>query len=98
MRPCRLCYPFEHLPVKSRHTTITDADYLGARSIIDGHHKLIIQEKKGKTMTELYDLKIDPAEKNDLGAQQPERVAQLKADLKKWQDSVLESLLGKDYR
>jgi arylsulfatase A-like enzyme len=84
--------------INLRHTAITAADYKGARSFIDGTHKLILREKKDETIAELYDLAADPAEKNDISAQNPERVTQLKAALRQWQDSVLKSLLGNDYR
>lgn len=84
--------------INLRHAAITEADYKGARSFIDGTHKLILRDKKDQTIAELYDLAADPAEKNDISAQNPERVTQLKAALRKWQDSVLQSLLGNDYR
>lgn len=84
--------------INLRYTAITEADYQGARSYIDGRHKLILREKKNETIAELYDLKADPAEKNDISAQHPELIQKLKVDLRKWQDSVLQSLMGKDYR
>lgn len=84
--------------INLRHAAITEADYKGARSFIDGTHKLILRDKKDQTIAELYDLAADPAEKNDISAQNPGRVMQLKAALRKWQDSVLQSLLGNDYR
>ncbi len=84
--------------INLRYTAITEADYHGARSYIDGRHKLILRDKKNETITELYDLNADPAEKNDISAQHPELIRKLSADLRKWQDSVLQSLMGKDYR
>ncbi len=76
---------------------ITEADYLGPRSIIEGDHKLVLREKKGETSIELFDLKTDPAEKNNLHDQQPELTRKLQADLRQWQESVLKSLTGADY-
>jgi arylsulfatase A-like enzyme len=84
--------------INLRYTAINEADYHGARSYIDGRHKLILREKKNETIAELYDLQADPAEKNDISAQQPELIQKLKVDLRKWQESVLQSLMGKDYR
>ena len=80
------------------HPEITAADYLGDRSIIEGDHKLIIQEKKnGKQVAELYDLITDPAETTDLAKQEPTRVRDLQDKLRTWQESVLKSLRGADY-
>lgn len=77
---------------------ITDADYRGARAIIDGHLKLVIHERKsGGPKRELFDLETDPAEKKDLAAQQPAAADQLQTQLRAWQDSVLRSLTGADY-
>ena len=82
-----------------KHTTITDADYLGPRAIIDGDMKLVIHElKKGAPKIELFDLKSDPAETSNLIQQQPEAAEKLQARLRAWQDSVLKSLTGADYQ
>jgi arylsulfatase A-like enzyme len=81
-----------------RHPDISDADYLGARAIIDGHHKLVIHESKnGSAKLELFDLDADPAEKTNLAATQPDRASELHSRLRQWQDSVLKSLGGADY-
>jgi arylsulfatase A-like enzyme len=81
-----------------RQPAITEEDYLGPRSIIDGRFKLVLQEsKQGKAQLELFDLEADPAEKNDLAAQQPAVADQLQTHLRAWQDSVLRSLTGADY-
>jgi arylsulfatase A-like enzyme len=78
---------------------ITEADFLGARAIIDGRFKLVIHDgkKSAAPKTEIFDLEADPAEKTSLTAQQPERVQQLQAKLRDWQQSVLKSLTGADY-
>ncbi len=80
-----------------RYPAINDADYLGPRSIIEGDHKLVVREKKGKPSIELFDLKSDPAEKTNLNEQQPELTRKLQAELRQWQESVLKSLTGADY-
>lgn len=81
-----------------RHPKITEADYLGPRTIIDGDQKLVIHEtKSGETKVELFDLDSDPAEKANLANENPETVERLKAGLREWQDSVLNSLTGADY-
>jgi len=45
----------------------------------------------------LYDVSKDPKETTDLAAQQPDRVAKMKAELQAWQASVDKSLAGEDY-
>jgi arylsulfatase A-like enzyme len=45
----------------------------------------------------LYDVSKDPKETTDLAAQQPERVAKMKAALEEWKASVEKSLAGGDY-
>jgi arylsulfatase A-like enzyme len=81
-----------------RHPAITDDDYLGPRAIIDGRFKLVIHEQKNATRRELFDLEADPAEKMDLVEQQAERAEKLQGKLRDWQQSVLRSLTGADYR
>jgi len=83
-----------------RHPGVfTDADFLGPRAVIDGPFKLVIHDggKAAAARVELFDLDADPAEKTDLAGRQPERVAQLRAELLEWQRSVLKSLAGADY-
>lgn len=83
-----------------RHTTITDADYLGPRAIIDGHYKLVVHEQKkgGAVKQELFDLATDPAEKTSVFDQQPDIAKKLQSELHDWQQSVLHSHTGADYR
>ncbi len=81
-----------------RHPVITDADYFGPRSIIEGDHKLVIQgQKGGSAKIELYDLKNDPAEKTSILTQEPALAQKLQSKLHEWQQSVLHSLTGADY-
>ncbi len=81
------------------HPTITDVDYRGARSLIDGNHKLVVQERQdGEEGIELFDLANDPAEKNNLFDEKQELAKKLQATLREWQESVLNSLSGADYR
>lgn len=82
-----------------RHPAISDADFLGPRAIIDGNFKLVIHErKKGDPRFELFDLQADPSEKTDLIQQQPATAEKLQTRLRQWQQSVLHSLTGADYR
>jgi arylsulfatase A-like enzyme len=80
------------------HGAISDADYLGARAIIDGDLKLVIHDQKnGDAKQELFDLSADPAEKNNLINQQGAVAERLHGQLRQWQASVLQSLSGADY-
>jgi arylsulfatase A-like enzyme len=82
-----------------RHPAITDDDYLGPRAIIDGRFKLVIHEQKdGNVKRELFDLQADPGEKANLCEQQRTAADQLQTKLHSWQQSVLHSLGGADYR
>ena len=82
-----------------RHPVISKEDHLGARSIIEGDHKLVIHDlKQGEPRIELFDLKTDPAEKTNLAEKQPDLVKSLQSKLRQWQDGVLKSLTGADYR
>jgi len=61
----------------------------------DNRYKLV---KLARNKYELYDLTIDPSEKTDLAAQRPEIVNRMKAELKNWQESVIRSWRGEDYK
>ncbi|QDU95811.1 sulfatase family protein [Lignipirellula cremea] len=81
-----------------RHPPQDEADFRGARSIIRGDFKLVVQDKgESDVQQELFDLKADPAEKVNLVDQQPAVAAELAAALREWQQSVLNSLRGADY-
>ncbi|SKA96886.1 Arylsulfatase A [Prosthecobacter debontii] len=81
------------------HPAITDVDYTGARSIIEGSWKLVIHDgKNGKAKEELFDLESDPGEKTNLLSKQPDIAKKLQGELHNWQDSVLHSLTGADYQ
>lgn len=79
----------------------------GHAALIAWPYKLHLDpnERKKKARTEgntlpsalLFDLSKDPKETTDLAAQQPERVAKMKAELEAWKASVEKSLAGADY-
>lgn len=80
-----------------RYTTVTEHDYAGPRAILDNRYKLLVDAEKGRAM-ELFDLRNDPAEKHDLAKAKPDVAGKLQAELRQWQASALNSLLGRDYR
>lgn len=72
----------------------------GHSAWIDGDWKLHrIADKKGnKVRYELYNLAKDRSEKTDLAKEEPARVQQMQAALLAWQQSVIRSLHGEDYK
>jgi hypothetical protein len=82
-----------------RHPIVTETDYLGPRTMIEGDDKIVIHDQKnGATKVELFDLKNDPAEKTNLLDQKPKLAKRLQAKLRQWQEGVLKSLSGADYK
>lgn len=53
--------------------------FANKRAIVDGRHKLVLDRQGGPT--ELYDLRRDPGERENLAAREPEQVARLGAAL-----------------
>jgi len=92
----RLTRDFRNL----HHPTITASDFRGSRAILDHRYKLVIQDSSGEgpLSRELFDLYNDPAEKEDLIEKMPEIARRLEQQLHNWQESVLRSLTGADYR
>lgn len=81
-----------------RHPTISDGDYSGTRTIVGNRYKLMLRTTQEGTQKQLFDLKDDPAETTNLVEDQPLLAKQLERDLQIWQDSVLHSLTGEEYR
>ena len=83
-------YPTDSLP---GHTAWMDGDYK--------LHRVPVKQNRGKFAYELYHLDNDPKETNNLisaDAKLTKRLARMKADLTTWQQSVIKSLNGEDYR
>lgn len=78
------------------HRSVEEADFGGPRAVLDHRYKLVV-EGGGAGTRELFDIRADPAESNDLADSHPEEVARLEARLHDWQESVLHSLSGGDY-
>lgn len=76
-----------------------DSEYPGHAAWIEGDFKLhrIPVQKGARFQLELYNLKEDPREANDLAAREPERVKLLEQHLLSWEKSVVRSLNGDDY-
>jgi arylsulfatase A-like enzyme len=79
------------------HPDIRPEDFAGPRAIVDNRYKLVVDGERGASK-ELFDLRADPAEKTNLIQSQPAVAAKLEQQLREWQQSVLTSLIGADYR
>lgn len=80
------------------HPKVDEEQFSGARTIMKGRYKLVIGGERGlPERVELFDLKKDQGEKNDLVSSEPDLVETLKKELRSWQESVMESLSGGDY-
>ena len=81
------------------HPVIAEEDFSGPRAILGNRYKLVVDAQGGAASSrELFDLRDDPAEENDLFEAQPEIARQLEQQLRDWQESVLNSLVGNDYK
>jgi arylsulfatase A-like enzyme len=79
------------------HPDIQEQDFGGPRAMLDNRFKLVIDGGTG-TGKELFDVRSDPAEKKNLIATHAAEARKLEQQLRAWQQSVLESLTGADYR
>jgi arylsulfatase A-like enzyme len=81
------------------HKEITEEDFRGPRVILDNRYKLVVDGEGGdESVIELFDLRSDLAEKNNLVESHPKIAVSLARQLRQWQRSVLKSLTGADYR
>ena len=79
------------------HREITEQDYLGERAILDNRYKLVIDYQGEEEVKELYDIREDPGETQNLIQKQPLIAKELNKQLHSWQRSVLKSLTEQDY-
>ncbi len=80
------------------HPKIREQDFGGERVLLGNRYKLIARSRRGNPdRIELYDVRKDPSEKQDLARSEPEVVRSMSKSLRAWQQSVLESLSGADY-
>jgi len=85
--------------VNFHHPEIREQDFGGVRVLLDNRYKLIVKSRRRQPdVRELYDVRKDPAEKQNLVKVEPAVARGLERKLRAWQQSVLESLTGVDYR
>ncbi len=79
------------------HPAIRPQDFAGPRALLDNRFKLVVDATK-TSGRELFDVRADPAETTNVIAAHPEVAQRLEQQLRTWQQSVLTSLTGADYR
>ena len=78
---------------------ISEQHFGGARTVLDNRYKLVIDaQSENQSAIELFDLTNDPAEEQNLIESHKEIAEKMERQLRDWQQSVLESLTGSDYR
>lgn len=81
------------------HPDIQEQDFGGPRAILDNRYKLVIHGGTGEdAKRELFDILADPAEEKNLIDTNAAAAEKLSQQLRNWQQSVLESLMGEDYK
>jgi len=66
-------------------------------ALIDGDYKIVNTNQKNENGWELYDLKADPSETNDVSEKHPDRFAKMVAEAKAVIASIEASAAGEDY-
>jgi arylsulfatase A-like enzyme len=78
---------------------ISERDFGGPRTMLGNRYKLVVgTQAENRSAMELFDLRNDPAESENLIEARPEVAHNMSKQLRAWQQSVLESLTGADYR
>lgn len=75
---------------------LTDKDFTGPRVMLGNQFKLVV-DGSSRGQVELFDIQSDSAEKDNLAIKKTELVFRMHNELRSWQESVLQSLQGKDY-
>ncbi|MEN8117050.1 MAG: sulfatase-like hydrolase/transferase [Bacteroidota bacterium] len=82
-----------------KYESISKKDFNGERTMMKDQYKLIVEGKSSNEKDyELYDIQNDPAETNNLADSFPGVVDTMQQQLLIWQQSVLNSLTGADYK
>lgn len=79
-------------------TDIREEDFAGARAWLGNQYKFVIHGDNGPdAKRELFDILADPEEQFNVLENKPDLAKEMESQLLEWQQSVLESLTGKDY-
>jgi arylsulfatase A-like enzyme len=77
---------------------ISENDFAGMRTMMKDQYKLVLEgQSPNKEGFELYNIDNDPGESTNLADEHPDLVREMNSELRKWQESVLNSLTGADY-
>ena len=71
--------------------------FAGKGALLDNQYKLVAVDVESRKY-ELYDLKNDPTESKDVVKALPKVAKRLQTEFEKWNQGVIESDLGRDYR
>jgi len=81
-----------------KYNEVSENDYSGERAVMKGRYKLVAEGQSPNSQGfELYDIQNDPGEKRNMADEHPEMVKEMQTEMRKWQESVLNSLTGADY-
>jgi arylsulfatase len=87
---------FDHIGRWPKGAKVADYKYAHC-SVRDPRWHLVCDTKDRSKRWELFDVKADPGEKNDVAEKHPEVVKLLDAAYDKWWDSVQPQLVNEDY-
>lgn len=81
------------------YTQVSERDFSGERAIFKDNYKLVMEgQTPNQEGYKLFDIYDDPAERKNLADSHPEIVEKMQEELRRWQESVLNSLMGSDYK
>ena len=82
-----------------KYNSISETDFGGERSMMTNRYKLVMDgESPNNAGLELYDIQNDKGETTNLADKFPVVAEDMKDQLRTWQESVLNSLTGADYK
>ncbi len=82
-----------------KYEAISENDFGGERTIMGGRYKFVLDgDSPNEKGFELYDIQNDPSETKNIADELPELAGEMNNQLRKWQESVLNSLTGADYK
>lgn len=83
----------------NRYALLPEDFTAGSRAIIAGDTKLVVHDRRdGDAVAELFNLKADPGETDNLLPADPAAATTLQQQLAAWQRAVMKSLSGADYQ
>ena len=82
-----------------KYSIVSENDFGGEKAMLTNKYKLVLEGNSPNDKGyELYDLQLDPGETKNLADELPDLAEEMKIQLRKWQESVLNSLIGADYK